>query len=540
MTRYAEHVNVRKTAQTEPARADQVQNSAGGYVFAVSKWTRLDRFLTLGAEGGTYYVDEKKLTVDNAKCVRECLAEDGLRTVARIVAISDAGRAPKNDPAIFALAMAAGDPDPKTRAAALAALPAVCRIGTHLFHFVNDVGNFRGWGPSLEKAVARWYNDRSPDALALQAIKYQQRDGWAHKDVLRLAHPVPRSPAHNAIYRWMCGEALPNAKRVRAHHAIGELPAIMEAFKAIHAPDVDVKSAIKLICEHRLPHECVPNELKGRPEIWEALLPHMGQTALLRNLAKMTSTGLLAPMSKATQSVVSTLTDTSKLFAGRIHPISVLLALKTYASGHGVKGSLTWAPVREVVDALDEAFYLSFQAIEPSGKRTLLGLDVSGSMDAKIGGTNLSCREAAAAMAMATARTEKHWHAMGFGNTFVPLAISPKQRLDDVVRTIDNLPFQRTDCALPMLYAAAGKIPVDTFCVYTDNETYYGNIHPFQALRQYRDKMGIDAKLVVCGMTATNFSIADPSDAAMLDVAGFDAAVPAVIADFSSAREVIA
>ncbi|MEV0297101.1 hypothetical protein [Nocardia sp. NPDC050710] len=33
--------------------------------------------------------------------------------------------------------------------------------------------------------------------------------------------------------------------------------------------------------------------------------------------------------------------------------------------------------------------------------------------------------------------------------------------------------------------------------------------------------------------TATTFSIADPSDAGMLDIAGFDSAVPALLADIA-------
>ncbi len=561
MTSYAKHVNDRETKQTVSARPDQVKNSAGGFVFAVDKWTRLDRFLVLGAEGGTYYVSEHKLTVDNAAGVKACLAEDGLRTVKRIVEISDAGRAPKNDPAIFALAMAAGDKNPQTRAAALAALPKVCRIGTHLFHFVNDVQHFRGWGPGLQKAVAKWYVERTVEQLALQLVKYQSRDGWSHRDVLRLAHPVAREGqdrwARNAAMRWAAGGAdaldkTHNVKRafkqikghgenanVPRHYGplSDSLPALIQAFAQIHESDIDVKRAVALITEHRLPHECVPNEIKSKPEVWEAMLPHMGTTALIRNLATMTRAGLLKPMGKATAHVVAHLTDTSKLFAGRIHPITVLLALKTYASGQGIKN--TWEPVREIVDALDEAFYLAFQAIEPSGKRNMLCLDISGSMGTEISGTSLQCREAAAAMAMVTARVEKHWHVMGFGHTFMPLTISPRQRLDDIVEAISGLDFQRTNCSLPMQYALEHKIEVDAFSVYTDNETYAGSIHPFQALRQYRDKMGIAAKLIVVGMTATEFTIADPDDAGMLDVAGFDAAVPGVIADFVSAREVI-
>jgi 60 kDa SS-A/Ro ribonucleoprotein len=53
-----------------------------------------------------------------------------------------------------------------------------------------------------------------------------------------------------------------------------------------------------------------------------------------------------------------------------------------------------------------------------------------------------------------------------------------------------------------------------------------------QALKDYRKAMGIDAKLIVVGITATDFSIADPEDAGMLDVVGFDSAVPQVIGDF--------
>ena len=59
-----------------------------------------------------------------------------------------------------------------------------------------------------------------------------------------------------------------------------------------------------------------------------------------------------------------------------------------------------------------------------------------------------------------------------------------------------------------------------------------GSVHPAKALQRYRQEMGIPAKLVVVGMTATEFSIADPNDAGMLDVVGFDTATPNVMNDF--------
>ncbi len=84
-----------------------------------------------------------------------------------------------------------------------------------------------------------------------------------------------------------------------------------------------------------------------------------------------------------------------------------------------------------------------------------------------------------------------------------------------------------------MLYALEKRLKVDVFTVITDNETWAGTVHPVEALRRYRKKTGIAAKLIVVGMTSTGFSIADPNDAGMLDVVGFDAAAPAVMADFA-------
>ena len=544
MARYFKHFASLFTRQRDQARPAEVANSAGGYVFTLDAWARLDRWLVLGAEGGTYYASEQELTRENAATVLECLAADGPRTVARVAEISTAGRAPKNAPAIFALAIAAADPDLATRQAALAAMPLVCRTGTDLFHFVADVGAFRRWGRALRRAVAAWYDDKAPDALAYQTLKYRSRDGWSHKDVLRLAHPTPKSAAHAALYRYLTagpdGLARESAKgeAVAAEH----LPRLVGAFEAALA-STDRAEVIALVREHRLPHELVRTEWKNDAAVWAALLEDMPLAAMIRNLGKMTAIGLVAPMSDAARTVASRLVDPARLAKARIHPVTLLSALRVYQQGHGERAArranaLSWAPVREVVDALDEAFHLAFQGVPRTGKKHLLALDVSGSMacGAIAGVPGLTPRVASAAMAMATARAEPDTAFVGFTSGtdgLRHLAISARQRLDDVVRTVSDLPFGGTDCSLPMRWATQHRVAVDVFVVYTDSETWAGPVHPFQALREYRQKLGRGAKLVVVGMTATKFTIADPTDRGMLDVVGFDSAAPQVMADFA-------
>ena len=240
---YARLFHRRATPQSEPIPGSaQVPNSAGGYAWQVDDWTRLDRFLILGAEGGTYYIGERDLVKQNHDALVRCIQADGVRAVNRIVEISDSGRAPKNDPAIFALALVAAHGDPAAKALAFQNLGKVCRIGTHLFHFAEYVNALRGWGRGLRNAVGRWYVSREADDLALQVVKYQQRDGWSHGDLLRLAHPKAPSRDHEAVFRWILSGAdglgertvtrrVKGEPRIAKYPAAGELPALILAFE---------------------------------------------------------------------------------------------------------------------------------------------------------------------------------------------------------------------------------------------------------------------------------------------------------------------
>ena len=276
-------------------------------------------------------------------------------------------------------------------------------------------------------------------------------------------------------------------------------------------------------------------------------------TALIRNLATMTRVGVVAPGSDGTAKVVAQLGDAERIRKARVHPIAVLAALRTYASGHGARGRGEWNPVREVVDALDAAFYAAFGNVEPTGKRLLLALDVSGSMawGAVAGVPGLTPRDASAALALVTAATEKRYEIVGFftGRRGFGSSVAGSSRLRRTASRRSRsrrgsgsttpsrrcricrsaAPTARCRCC----YAQAAEREIDTFVIYTDSETWAGDIHPAQALRDYRQASGIDARLVVVGMVSNGFSIADPDDPGMLDVVGFDTATPQLISDFA-------
>ncbi|MEM2159363.1 MAG: TROVE domain-containing protein [Candidatus Nitrosotenuis sp.] len=505
---------------------EMVKNSAGGVTFSLDDWDLLDRFLILGSAENTYYATGQQLTLKATESMRNALKTDGVRFVARVKEISDAGRAPKNDPAIFALALAAAEGDADTVKAAWTALPAVCRIGTHLFSFVAAYNELGKWNAAAKRGIANWYNSKPVDKLAYQLLKYQNRNGWATRDVLRLAHVKPQLAEQDALYHW--------AVNNKAHKAGVSLPAIIEAFERVHA-NGDVKTAVQAIADYNISWEMLPTQLLREQKIWEVLLPKMGLTALLRNLGRMSSIGMTGNLSQGQKDIVARLGNKEDLNKSRVHPITVLNALKTYAQGRGDKGSLTWQTNSRIIDALNDAFYAAFGNIEPTGKSFLIGVDCSGSMFGAraLGMPNLTAAEVAAVMALAVAKIESNYWIGGFNTIMDELKISPKMNLNEVLNIMRHFSWGDTDCALPMLHAAKHNMHVDNFSVWTDNQTWAGRIQPVQALCDYRNKFNNPrATLVVCGTTTTKFTIADPKDPGMMDIVGFDSAAPQLITDF--------
>ena len=71
-----------------------------------------------------------------------------------------------------------------------------------LFQFVVRSRDERGWGRALRSAVAHWYNGRPAAEVAADMLKCPEYQGWTHRDLLRMAHPEPATPAHNALFQW--------------------------------------------------------------------------------------------------------------------------------------------------------------------------------------------------------------------------------------------------------------------------------------------------------------------------------------------------
>ncbi|MGH0166226.1 UNVERIFIED_CONTAM: hypothetical protein FKN15_071053 [Acipenser sinensis] len=487
-------------SQSLPLNEQQVLNSAGGFTWEVNDMTRLRRFLCYGSEGGTYYIKEQQLALENA-LVLSRLIEDGrgVEVVQEIKTFSLEGRAARANPALFALAVCSQHSDIKTKQAAFKAVGEVCQLPTHLFTFIQFKKDLKEgmkcgmWGRALRKAVADWYNEKDAMYLAMAVTKYKQRNGWSHKDLLRLSHMKPANEGLAVVAKyitkgWKAVQTVYNEKE--NSDCIRKVLQYLEAVDKVKHT-TDELEVIHLIEEHKLVREqLLTSHLKSK-EVWKTLLKEMPLTAMMRNLGKMTADMVLTTGEVAM--VCEKLQNENILKKARIHPFNVLMALETYKKGSGNQGKLTWNPDKDILEALDSAFYTSFKVF---------------------------------------ARTEKDSHIGVFSHSMVPCPVTADMTLAQVVKEFEKITMGATDCALPMLWALETNTVADVFIVFTDNETWLGNIHPAEALRKYRNKIGIFSKLIVCGMTSDGFTIADPQDRGMLDICGFDSGALEVIQNF--------
>lgn len=470
-------------------------------------------------------------------------AGKGKQIVELILDISLSGRAARQNPSLFALAICARCNDEETKKMAYDAFNQMCRIPTHLFMFVKyceSCSSGTGWGRAHKNAIINWYLNKckNPVALARLLTKYKNREGWTHRDVIRLAHPKPNDDTLKVILRFIM-KGFVDAKMLADKDMANDekITKMLEFLEVTQKAKIctDEDELVQMIKQHGLEREHLPTQLLNSKEVWKALVNNLKMEAIIRNLGKISSMELCSEGSLIEKEIVNKLTDQKALKDARTHPFKVLLALTTYEKGKGEKGHLNWVTNKQIMEALDKAYYLSFAAVEPTGKRYLLAIDVSGSMQAPcVGSQAITCKIAAAAMMMVTARTEANCDIVAFSHELMPMKIAKTDTLPQVLEKTKGLPFGGTDCALPMLWADENKKKYDVFIVYTDSETWYGKVHPSRALQDYRRNMGIhDAKLIVVGMASNGFSIADPEDLGMLDIVGFDSAATQTIAKFS-------
>ena len=540
---------------------DMTQTHGGAYVFSITDEAFLMRFLITGSTG-SFYASQASQMSEHIEFLTNIALGDisaGFKAIEMIETVSRQGRAVKNDSALFALAVMTQSAHVIVRQRAYAAVPVVARTATHLFMLMGFLKETRGFGRGLRRAINGWYLNRETQSLAYQIAKYRNREGWTHRDVLRVTRPqaAKMTDEQKALINYAVHPDQDSA--IGGASQLSPVISAYEEMKRLPNNKQGIQRGLDLIVTHNLPHEVVPNDWKKEIMVWTSLLPSMNPEALLRNLGRMTSLSMFQTTNKdylRNIEMVRSVFLPERLRSARLHPLKIYIAMKAYTSGTS-RGGLSWSANKQILDILNSAFYNSFQYAPKTGKKIYLGLDVSGSMSQACyspdgrtsqyggyshgGSGSISCHEAETIMARAITAVEDDFHVAAFSHKLVDVTETFDKTKDDIKTTvskISRIPFGSTNLSLPMMDALSNpklkNKAFDAFVIFTDNEVNIHAVHPAKLIADYRGKVGKPTRFIVVGMTANRISIADPKDPYMLDIGGFDSAIPKLLSEFIS------
>jgi 60 kDa SS-A/Ro ribonucleoprotein len=516
----------KNTPQNQPIpgrEGEMIQGRSGGYMFDAGIWQMLRRCLLIGTAQSTYYADKKELTQDFIEVIKQAVAADPNRVAEEILYASD-GRSINNSAPILALVLLSMGETSAAKRAFLEVFPQVVRTGSHFYEWLNYTKSLRGFGKVIREAGKAWLSKDDVKALAYQLLKYQQRNGFKHRDALRLFHVKPPTEEHDRLFKWVVSgwDGLPEFT------PDDPLTQIWWYEWLKRHPD----KTHEAITQGRLTHEmCAPVGNMDKAA-WQLLFNEMPIGAMLRNLGSLTQLGVLTVDNRQNlDRVAAVLNNQKHLRRGRIHPIDVLKALKTYKSGGRLgRSQKTWTPVPRIVDILEKALELAFDVVEPTNKVFLHAVDISGSMSCGVvSSVNLTCCEIATTMALVTAKAEKNYAIRGFSTQFIDLGISRRDSFSSALKKANSNNFGATDASVAYDWAIKNKFKADVICFWTDNESWAGRKHPSVALAEYRQKVNPDVKAVYVTLAPYGISLVDPKDKESWDLAGFDPGVPRLI-----------
>ncbi len=428
----------------------------------------------------------------------------------------------------------------------------------------------KGFGRAFKTALNRSFLKKTPSQLAYQVTKYQKRGDWSFNDIIKCTHlrtGTGENRKRNTKYLPSDYQAPPIKPATAmdlvlrySMYGMEEMTKLATAFKLNNDPiyeylwavnrvksmtETDTDDLIHLVHKYRLVREHLPTWSMKSCQVQKALLfgdyrrgvakpPPM--TALLRNLASLTSIGLFEDK-EILALVVKHLTDKDAVQKSRIHPVNVIIAWFVYRKGHGFKGKLKWTPVPAIRDALEQMAFLAFANAPPTTKRYGVFIDGSSSMLSETTFQGLTNADIAALLSLVIARS-------GQGHLFYVFSsqslsnggvrgslpglydvghqIHANSTFEEVLSAVQLSNWGRTDISNGIRYLEHSNKHVDAIVVITDNDINTGD-KPLVALNSYRAKIGNpNVKLITLAVQLNDLTIADPSDKGMLDMCGFD------------------
>ncbi len=495
-----------RSAIAQHAPAANAVNDAGGKAYLMSPAHALAQYAVTGSFHATYYASgqtQLDQLLELARAVdRELVAKTAIYARQRGLM--------KDMPALLCALTSA---DPKLVAKVF---PRVIDDAKMLRVFVqmirSGVTGRRSLGYRPKKLVEAWLDARTDEQVFAGSVGGSP----SLLDVLKLAHPAPKTASRRALYGYLLG----------APHDVALLPPVVrqyEDFKAgrtLEIPDVPFAMLTAL-----------PLSVGD----WAQIAKRATWTQTRMNINTFLRQGVFTvPGMEAL--VAEKLRDPVAVRRARVFPYQLMTTF------HATAGLVPPA----ISDALQDAMEHALANVPVLAGQVHVLVDVSGSMGAAItgqrpGATSVTrCVDVAALFGAAILRVNPHTKVLAFEQSVVKgLSLNPRDTVLTNAKLLASVGGGGTNCAAPLAALNEVNAKGDLVIYVSDNESWIdtrrgaatGVMYEWMRFRARNPH----AKLV-CIDLVPNTTTQAPDRAEILNVGGFSDAVFEMVASFHEGR----
>jgi 60 kDa SS-A/Ro ribonucleoprotein len=541
--------------------ADTV-NSAGGKAYKMTDKHALAQYAVTGCFNSTYYTSadvQLQTVLDLATKVDPAF-------LAKVAVYAHQKSFMKDVPALLTAVLASRD-DKMLRKVFSRTIDSGNMLRSYAQMLKSGVTGRSCLGTASRKQMSRWFADRTPDAIFHQSIGNDPTLG----DVIRLVHAKPATPAHAALFAYLCGAKaeevegrkvlrIPYLDRVTKEqkyvvHDYDALPELVRQFEAWKADNSQPMP--------KLNFRFLDGAGKLSQDQWKEIVTNANWLTSLKNLAAWSRRGVFAD-SAMVKMVAARLRDPALIKKARAFPYQIMMAYlasdapSQYTRNWGQTSASNATPVpTEIKNALQDAMEVATQNVPKfSDEGVFVCNDVSGSMSSPVTGdrgtatTNVKCIQVAALVAACVLRNNPHGEVIPFSDNVVerdrngqPVRINPRDSVMSNAEKLANLPSGGTNCSAPLRLLNDRKAKGKVVIYVSDYESWVDNVRSYgdkatAMMEQWEifRKRNPGAKLVCIDLTPrTNSQTSTRKD--ILQVGGFSDNVFNVIDAFLKAND---
>ena len=415
------------------------RNEAGGKAYKREPRFALAQYAATGCLNGTFYADAETQLDE----VLEICVKVEPEFVAKTAIFAREQGFMKDMPALLLATLAKRDVKLFARA-----FGRVVNSGKMLRNVVqvlrSGVTGRKSLGTAPKREIKRWLEGRSDAQLFADSVGNDP----SLADVIKMVHPRPGSKSREALFGYLLGRKFDEAA----------LPKIVRDFESFKAGESETLPDVPF---------AMLTSLKLSRKQWCELALKGGWHNLRMNLNTYARHGVFDEPGMAGR-VAERLADPEAVKGARVFPYQLLVAC--FSTGREVP--------ELVREALQDALELSLANVPQFSGRTVICLDVSGSMHTPVTGkrkgatTTVRCIDVAALFAAAILRKNLVAEVIAFNDAVVDCRLNPRDSVMTNAKLLSSLPQGGTNCSAPLAKLNAAKAKADLVVYVSDNQSW--------------------------------------------------------------------